>query len=260
MMGVFGKSNVTYRCFEGKRMSGPSDRLEAITPPEWILNRRTTADWIGEMLREAICTGSFRDGEVLNQVELAEHFGVSRIPMREALRQLQSEGLVELRAHHKAVVSTLSPAALAEIYEIRELLEVYLLTHAFPHIDEQRITMLERLCDRMEMPGMEDTEWLPLTRQFHDVLFEPSGRKFAMDDKSRYRRLGERYIYFTDVGRAKRRSESNVEHRSILAAVREGDLERASDALSEHVKAAGRSLVYDGERSGAISTEPGPQN
>lgn len=229
-----------------------SDRLESVTPPRWMLNRRTTADWIGEILREAICTGAFKDGEVLNQVELAEHFGVSRIPMREALRQLHSEGLVEMRAHQKAVVSTLSPRALAEIYELRELLEVYLLQHAFPNINEDRMELLEDLCERMEVPRLEDVEWLPLTRQFHDTLFEPSGRKFAMDDKTRYRRLGERYIYLTDVGRSKRRNESNVEHRRILAAVKEGDLDGASEELAAHVRSAGRSLAYDRERAGAV--------
>jgi DNA-binding GntR family transcriptional regulator len=79
-----------------------------VLPLPELTDRRTTSDQIADTLREAILTGEFDDGEELNQVALAKHFNVSRVPIREALRQLQAEGLVTAKAHQRTVVATSS--------------------------------------------------------------------------------------------------------------------------------------------------------
>lgn len=214
--------------------------VEGILPATGLL-RRTAPDLIADVLREAICTGRFRDGEVLNQVELAQRFGVSRIPTREAMRQLSSEGLVQMQPHQQAVVTTISAPALAEIYEIRRLLEVHLLEKAFANVDDALLARLRDLCDRLDAEH-DDVAWLLLTREFHDTLLRAADRPFAFADMVRYRRLGERYIYLTDVERSERRAESGDEHRTIVAALQRRDLEGAMRAMADHITAAGETL------------------
>src|SRR5215471_10919871 len=99
-------------------------------------DRRITADYLADALREAIHRGDLADGAVLNQAAIAAHFGVSRVPVREAMRELQAEGLIETRAHRLAVVRGLDVERLIEVYELRALLEGYLIERAVPHIDE----------------------------------------------------------------------------------------------------------------------------
>src|SRR5579872_6976730 len=92
--------------------------------------RKTTTDYLADALRIAIYDGQFDDNEELNQVELAEFFGVSRVPVREALRQLQAEGLVQSIAHHRTVVCGMSLAQIIESIEMRAVLESHLLRKA----------------------------------------------------------------------------------------------------------------------------------
>lgn len=205
--------------------------------PAQLLDRKNAADYIAEVLRDAICTGGLQDGTVLNQVDLANQFGVSRIPMREALRLLQSEGLVEFRPRQQAVVATLTPSALSEIYEIRELFECHLLGLAFEHIDDTTLTQLHELADRMEATDDERT-WLPLTREFHRVLLQPADRPVILEGVNRYRRLGERYLFFASDQRKQRRDEANREHRAIIAALEQQDLETCLRAMRSHIRVA----------------------
>lgn len=228
--------------------------------PAQLLDRRNAADYIAEVLREAICTGGLHDGQVLNQVELAHQFGVSRIPMREALRLLQSEGLVEFRPRQQAVVTTLTPSALGEIYEIRELFECHLVQLAFDHIDHTVVASLKALSDRMEVT-YDDRSWLPLTREFHRVLLQPAERPVILDGVSRYRRLGERYLLFATAEREQRRREADGEHREIIAALERGDLDATVEALRTHIRVASvcvqRSLAAS--RAGDASTRSSHQ-
>ena len=80
-------------------------------------------DYLAAALRTAIYDGQFADSEELNQVELADFFGVSRVPIREALRQLQAEGLVQNIAHHRTIVTGLTLAQIMELIEMRAVLE-----------------------------------------------------------------------------------------------------------------------------------------
>ena len=88
-----------------------------------LRERKTTTDYLAAALRTAIYDGQFVDGEELNQVELANFFHVSRVPIREALRQLQAEGLVRIVAHHQTVVAGLTLPQILELIEMRAVLE-----------------------------------------------------------------------------------------------------------------------------------------
>ena len=99
-----------------------------------LRQQRSTPDLIADALREAIVRGIFQEGQSLRQDEIATQFGVSRIPVREALRQLEAEGLVTLHLNRGAMVSALSPAEAQEIFEIRSALEVKAIQLAIPKL------------------------------------------------------------------------------------------------------------------------------
>lgn len=98
-----------------------------------------------DMLRRAVLTGLLEAGQLLRQDELATNIGVSRMPVRVALRQLESEGRVRHLPRRGFVVATLTPQEIEEIYEIRALLEGYAMRLAVPQLDEDRLRRLEKL-------------------------------------------------------------------------------------------------------------------
>src|SRR6266852_9187131 len=101
------------------------------------IERQTVASATTRALREKILSGEIGDGEQLRQDALAAEYGVSRIPLREALRQLEAEGLVSFYPHRGAVVSTLSLAEIEELFEIRALIEPDMLRRAIPKLSEE---------------------------------------------------------------------------------------------------------------------------
>lgn len=200
-----------------------------------LAERRTTPDHIADALRDAILSGTLTDGQELNQVALAEHFGVSRVPVREALRQLQAEGLISAKAHHRAVVTSLTMEHIVEIFEIRILLESYLLEKAIPNSDAAHLAALEDLLDRLD--AIEDHhEWVATNREFHRLLYQPSERTITIALVEQLGARIERYLTAWSAGEGvQRMAEAGAEHRAILAAVGEKDVRRARTELELHI-------------------------
>jgi DNA-binding GntR family transcriptional regulator len=202
--------------------------------------RRTASDYIAEALRTAILDGRFADGEELNQVELAEHFNVSRVPVREAIRQLQAEGLISAEAHRRAIVIGFSLKRINEIFEIRAVLEDYLLKRAAPFLDEVRLEQLRSLCD--EMDGTRDRrEWLAKNREFHRKLHEPSDAKTALALVEQMMMRVERYLQ--RAGGVDRSALVGMEHREILDALESDDVSSARRKLGLHIERTQKSVI-----------------
>src|SRR5919109_2688492 len=108
-----------------------------------VRERRTTQELVFEFLRDAILSGRLRDGSHLIQDKIANELNVSRVPVREALLQLESEGLVRMEAHRGATVVWLSPEEVAEIFEIRALLVTGAVHLVVPHLTEDQLERLE---------------------------------------------------------------------------------------------------------------------
>ena len=201
--------------------------------------RRTVSDHVAVALRTAILEGHFKDGEELNQVELAVHFGISRVPLREALRQLQAEGLVSAQAHHRAVVVGLGRDGVVEAFELRAVVEDLLLKKAAPKVDERRLAELLTLCDEMDETETR-RKWLAKNREFHLKLYEPSGLKMSLELVEQLMLRVERYMqgvgYIDPV-------EAGLDHRKILDAVRRNDVERARAEVEGHIDRSCRRLV-----------------
>lgn len=209
--------------------------LERLKGSEPLQQRRTTPDLIADALREAIFAGEFEDGEELNQVALAEHFGVSRVPLREAMRQLQAEGLITVEAHRRAVVTGLTPETLVELFDLRTLLESYLLELALPNTSGKELEELADICKRMEATS-DRLEWLSLNREFHRLLYRPARRAFSLSLVEQLMGKAQRYLNLWSAGKGiERRDEANREHRRILAAAKRGDVEGATQVLRTHI-------------------------
>lgn len=205
-----------------------------------LRDRRTASSYIVEALRSAILDGQFEDGEELNQVELAEHFNVSRVPVREAIRQLQAEGLVSAEAHRRAVVIGFSLERINEIFEIRMVLEDYLLKKAASRVDEARLEQLRGICD--EMDDIDDRrEWLAKNREFHRKLHEPSGAKTALTLLEQMMLRTERYLQ--RAGGIDRSAMVAVEHREILKAFECDSVSVAQEKLKLHIEGTQKSVV-----------------
>src|SRR5665811_144214 len=125
---------------------------------------------IAQGLRRAILEGEFSPGERIRQEVIAERFGASRLPVREALRILQSDGLVTLIANSGAWVSQLDERECAESYEIRERLEPLLLRESMPVLTAADFMRLHELADQLETESWVET-FLRLDREFHLLTY-----------------------------------------------------------------------------------------
>ena len=200
-----------------------------------LRDRRITADYLADALREAIHSGDLADGAVLNQAALATHFGVSRVPVREAMRQLQAEGLIDTRAHRLAVVRTLDLERIVEVYDLRGLLEGYLIEKAVPNIDAATLKDLKALEKSMrKVPDHE--HWLQLNAELHRRLYEPSGDETTLELIEQLRARAERYVRLWSRGSGIHRpAEAGREHAEILRLVGEGDGAGARKAIEQHI-------------------------
>lgn len=200
-------------------------------------SRRSSSDHVADALRAAIDSGHLPDGAELNQVELAAHFGVSRVPVREAIRLLQAEGRIEAAAHRQAVVRGLDLAGLAESYELRALLEGHLTETAVPRLDRSRLTRLGQLNRAMRSEG-DELRWLALDAEFHRTLYVPAGRPGALEIVAQLRRRAERYVLMRSRPFAVEGTRRLTrEHAEIARLARAGEAAAARAAVERHLLA-----------------------
>jgi DNA-binding GntR family transcriptional regulator len=208
------------------------------------IQRRTIASMTVEALRERILRGDYPEGEPLRQDALADDLGVSRIPVREALRQLEAEGLVTFNPHRGAVVSTLSLGEIAELFELRAGIESDLVRRAIPHMTREQFRRATDVLDEFEtaLRAAEAERWGPLNWHFHAALYAPAARTFTMGLVQRLHNQSDRYfrmpVFLVQGG-----GRANEEHRAIAASVAQRDAEQASQLMRAHILGAGRALL-----------------
>ena len=196
-------------------------------------DRKRSSDHIADALRAAIYDGQFSDGEELNQVGLARYFRVSRIPIREALKQLEAEGLVASKAHLRTIVIGLELEELVELVEMRAVLEGLLVEKAGPQLRPATLKRLSKLCDEMDRLKRYDHEWVKRNWEFHRSLYTPSNRAAAIALTEQLHLKVERYI--RRAGRTERRREAATEHREILRQLVKKDYVAAGSQMRVHI-------------------------
>ena len=205
-----------------------------------LRDRQTAAGFVMVSLRDAIQSGRLLDGAELNQVALAEHFGTSRVPVREALRALEAEGWITALPHRRAVVQALSLARVNEIFEVRALLESHLVRKVVSH-SGNRVDTLLALCDEME--AMKDHgEWVAANRRFHHGLLAAAESPVTLELIEQLSSQVERYlrVHGEDVIRE---AEAGAEHRAIVAAVSARNADRAARLLVAHIDHTRRRVI-----------------
>lgn len=202
---------------------------------------RSTPAVVADVLREAILRGILAAGQQLRQEEIARQLGVSHIPVREALRQLEAEGLVRLRPYRGFEVSELSPEEVEELYEIRIPLECQALRLALPHLTDQDLEQAQAVLDAIDAEA-DPSAWSELNTRFHSILYAPSGRQRLLNLIRTLRTNVDRYLRLY-ISVMQRKAYSQREHRAILEAVRRRDEAQALRALEEHLDIACRMLV-----------------
>lgn len=205
-----------------------------------LRERRTTTDYLASALQTAIYDGQFADGEELNQVELASYFNVSRVPIREALRQLQAEGLVRIIAHRRTVVAGLTLEEILELIEMRAVLESYMVRKCAPHIDEATMRRLRQLCDEMDRITDYGANWVLKNWEFHRTLYRADNSKTMIDAVERIHLKVERYA--RQAGTDARLRGAAAEHRQILTYIERKDYAAASSQMERHVLNTGEEI------------------
>jgi DNA-binding GntR family transcriptional regulator len=131
---------------------------------------RSLTQIVAERLRDGIFRGEFPPGSRLNIADLAAQFSVSAVPVREALRNLETEGLVKFRINRGAIVNELSRSQVRELYLIRFPLELLAAVEASRHADEKSRRLLEAILGRMDKTTIGSEKWHELHQRFHDEL------------------------------------------------------------------------------------------
>jgi DNA-binding GntR family transcriptional regulator len=199
---------------------------------------------VADKLRDQIIGGEIPEGTLLRQGIIASQFQVSRIPVREALRQLHAEGLIEIVPNRGSIVPMLSPVDIEELFSIRALLEPQVLKLSIPHLTEHDLAEADAVLRKyVSELDREDrvASWGRLNWQFHAILYSRSSQPRFMSVIRNVNNSGERYtrlqLYLTHgIKRA------NEEHHEILKLCRQRDIAAACRLLREHIQYAGQSL------------------
>jgi DNA-binding GntR family transcriptional regulator len=199
------------------------------------LTATTTAAALAARLRQEIDQGRWQAGDLLRQEQLASEFGVSRIPVREALAQLQNEGLLRIEHYRGARVTWPAPAEIDEIFDLRGLIESDLIARALPRHDERSCRELERLQGQLE-DAQDRLGWIGGDIAFHEALYRPAERPRSL---ALYRQLRASIDRFNAqaLGPEARKQGWAEEHRQLIAAAVSGDVPAALAALAEHLDA-----------------------
>ena len=208
---------------------------------------QTTPDLIADALRADIQRGAVAPGHALRQEELARRFGVSRLPIRDALLRLESEGLVVVYPNRGAYVASLSAAEVREIYDLRVLLEGDILERAVPRTtaaDWRRIDAALAAA----AAGAEGGEWAALDRAFHLALYAPADRPRQLALIASLRGTVDRY-WSAYAALPTRTPEWLRDHEEIAPAARAGDAPAARQRLTAHLERAATFVVGQLERA-----------
>lgn len=200
--------------------------------------------------RRRIIRGEFAPGENISEIALAEEFGVSRTPVREALKQLQTEGLVEIRPRVGTFVTTPSRREIVELFEMKELLEgaaARLLAARGPVPELERLQANVRESDLVTDPA----RYAELVEEFHELLIQGAdNNKLVAHYRTLMNQLGYARLVSTSLAQPGRVVQSEKEHHRVVELIAAKDGDSAERVMREHVRASRQALLAELEADG----------
>ena len=205
------------------------------------MQQTTLAHTIAADLRQMIDRGAYSPGEAIRQDAIAKQFAVSRIPVREALRLLEQEGVVVVHANRGAFVVEHDATTVAELFDLRLMLESDLLRRACTRLNEGAIDRL-RLVNRQASRTKDKHEWIRLDEEFHFTIYSAAGRSRTFELALTLRRSLNVY-YLRYLAPRDRHRAWREEHDHLLDCLERGDADGAAAELQSHLRATERLLV-----------------
>ncbi|RUM96599.1 GntR family transcriptional regulator [Pseudaminobacter arsenicus] len=220
------------------RMELSAEEQQLVTAP---ISRK---DAVLKLLRNAIIDGRLPAGQRLDQNELAARLGVSRMPVREALKQLEVEKLVVVFPYRGVEVASLDPATIVEMFEIRVALERLAVGRAVECLSAADLKAMRQTLELMD-GHLDDAAatapWMELNHRFHATINSAGGWPHLVETIDQYRGNVERYVrfYLSAGGRAR----SQEEHWELLAACEKGDVAGAQAVIEKHLRNTATALI-----------------
>jgi DNA-binding GntR family transcriptional regulator len=196
--------------------------------------RATAHEFVRDSLRRAIISGRLGPGVTFTQSQIAEALGVSTTPVREALRDLATERLVDIDNYRATSIHRPSVAELEEVYDLRRMLETYAIRKIVEQADESVLDRATAVQDQMDKEP-DIAEWLLLNAEFHAVLTSTLDAPRLGAFLETLRSSVAMYVGMALREQPERLNESNAEHREVLAACRARDIERAIRVTELHM-------------------------
>lgn len=218
-------------------MNDPLAVLDQAAGSRW----RTATEYVEAVLKAAILEGRIPGGTALRQEELAARFGLSRMPVREALRQLEAQALVDFVPHKGAVVTEISASDAADCYAVRRALEPAALRHSIPHLTETDFSLAEELIAAMDEEAEPGRMGL-LNRRFHMALYSRAGHPRLLALAEQQLASFDRYLRFHLAAQG-REQMAQQDHRALLQAARAREVEAAIAVLERHLDTAAQATA-----------------
>lgn len=193
----------------------------------------TIATRIGKTLAERIISGAIEAGSRLRQDHVAEEFGASHVPVREAFRLLESQGLVVIEPRRGVRVAGFTREEVREVAEMRASLEALALRNAFPHMTKAILDTAEE-ANRAGDRARDVYAWEEANRNFHRIILAPCGMPRLLKAIDDLQTASARFLF--SGWRAEWEAPTDRDHRAILDALRAGQADRAAAVLARHVQ------------------------
>lgn len=215
-----------------------------------LQNHRPLREIVYEELKRQILMGKITPGMRMMEVELAEEMGVSRTPVREAIRKLEKEGLVTIEPRRGAYASDISVKDMVDVLEVREDLEGFAAFLAADRITQAEVDELREITENYsEAVRNNDTEkMITFDERFHKKIVASSGNKtlIQLSETVQELALRFRYLYYDDFSRY---VNMPVEHKEIIDALTSGNGDMARQSADDHVKKLKEFVINEGDRA-----------
>lgn len=201
------------------------------------IKKQSLPEVIADDLRERILSGELAEGVTIRQEALAEEYDVSRMPIREALKRLNAEGLVQWANNLGGSVTRHSLDEIGEIFDLRILIEVNLFRLAIPRMGPSDFSRCDEILSQMEVSYDENDvgKWGILNYQYHSSLYATSKRKLTNELLERINLQSDRYVRM-HLSVMKQREPARKEHRDLLRLAQDGKVDEACEVLRWHIQ------------------------